>query len=598
MKFNSTTKRILAGITLSGLAGFNALEAGLEWQEIEGPAGTPGSFGPGVELGGQLYMTTFGGLQRSTDGLTWENLGPFQIYSTWLDGLTLEDGTVFLFAPRSGSVGRISPEGLLQTQSLSSEFGGTVRAAAAGNGRIVLGGGYSFTGADPAWWVSTDGGQSFTGYPGDGRIGDVGIEESIKGLQYYNGQFVAVGYPGEVWTSPDGESWTLNLIPTVEVARQQREVMLFDLEVLGGVLYASGSFTTLYKSTDGINWELVYQGSSSFDLERFHVDGQNVHAVSARGGHLYSSDGGQNWSYGNASNTNLLNIMGGGDYKYAGRYFAPANGSISFFTKVEFDELPAGTGAVVYGSGKWIVRTSAGTYLLGTNASSVFDEATTTDGTVYEHPWLGQFVFGTAGWVYHFNLGWIYTEARSGDDVWIFTPQLGWIHTRSTVWPAFYHGESGDWGLYEGSGELFYNLTAGALQSAETFGQEAWIVSAEWLIGKTLTITDSMGTHTVEIVDTNSVNATFNVQGKTLVYSTADTTTWFDSSATAALPEGRRFTFDIADITAPGIGDRVFPLIFTFENSKGGTSLLTYTYLSGFTPVSGTSIPGTFTVSQ
>lgn len=592
---------IKTGIALlTGIIGASTSAwAALEWQDISGNiTGSVGSYGIGAKIGDQLYVATQDGLFRSTDGVDWESLGQFGFYNTWLDGLILENGSTLLYASRSADVAVVSPLGEMQVETPGAAFFGNLRAAAEGNGRIVLGGGYTFGGADPAWWVSTDGGATYTSYQGESRIGDVSIEESLKGLVYYGDQFIAVGYPGEVWTSQTGESWTTHALPTVKVGNEDRALTLFDVKEVDGILYASGSYTTIFKSTDGINWEEVYAGSSYFDLERLHIDGSNWHAVSAKGGHIYSTNGGDSWAYASASNTNLLNILGGGDYKFAGRYFAPANGPISFFTKVEFEELGSGAKALVYGDGKWIATNSAGSFFLGSAPASIFDEATTVDGFYYEHPWLGWFVFGSRGWNYHYNLGWIYSEAQSGDDVWIFTPALGWIHTTSDVWPHFVHAESGDWGVYDGSGEAFYNLTAGEWQSAETFGDEPWIVSADWLIGKTLTINDTMGTHTVEIVSADSVNATFNVAGKTLIFSTADATTWFDSSALAAMPEGRRFTFDIADATAPGIGDRVFPLVFTFENNTGGTSLMSYTYLSGLFPVSRTNIEGTFTVSE
>lgn len=575
---------------LCGILAVNAAPS-IDWTEISGSNLTiPFSAPPLGALDGHFYTRTGGQVYRSIDGQSWDQVGTG---SLGLRGLKLENGHILLYDQYKVTVGDGSAWSVVQINP-DGEFPGA-SASAEGNGRIVLGGFRGIYQSDPAWWVSTDNAQSFTYYAGESRVGDVNVLETIKGLAFGNGIFVAVGYPGEVWTSATGETWTQNSLPLAQVGGNQLPQTLYDVKFVDGVFWACGGYMCIYTSTDGTSWQLAYQGAGGYALEKWAMDGNEWYAGGSTGGMAWSTNGGRSWSSAASSNKNYLDLTGGSGVFYGARYFAPAGQALNTFNALSFDWYTGGNPKVAYTEGKWLAFLNQKIYL-GTKPSSFLDSATTADGVYFEHPWLGWYAVPSRGWLYHYTLGWIYSEATNGDDVWIFTDQLGWIHTSETEWPYFYQASSGHWGYDLGGGESFWNESLGMVQSRAEFGQKPWVVSVAWLIGKTLTITDTMGTHTVEIVSNNSVNATFNVAGKQLVFTTADPTVWYDSGS-GVFPPGRRFNFDITDATAPGVGDRVNPLVFTFEDETGGTSLLSYTYLSGF-PVSRTNISGTFTVTE
>jgi len=126
-----------------------------------------------------------------------------------------------------------------QTPTINSTYGvtGECTGVVYGNGIFVASANLSydlsavFTSADAKTWTPLPSGQ----VPPKG----------FTLLAFGNGVFVGVAFPSTIYTSTNGASWTLRSsdIPGI----------IADIKFTQGAFYAITS-TTLYKSTDGINW--------------------------------------------------------------------------------------------------------------------------------------------------------------------------------------------------------------------------------------------------------------------------------------------------------------------------------------------------------
>jgi len=82
--------------------------------------------------------------------------------------------------------------------------------------------------------------------------------------------------------------------------------------------------------------------------------------------------------------------------------------------------------------------------------------------------WFGYFIDDTPGWIFHQNLGRLYTPSTSDTDLWLWSPDMGWLWTRSTIYPSLYSASSGGWLWYKpesANPRVFYNFTTGRWES-------------------------------------------------------------------------------------------------------------------------------------
>ena len=49
------------------------------------------------------------------------------------------------------------------------------------------------------------------------------------------------------------------------------------------------------------------------------------------------------------------------------------------------------------------------------------------------------------GWVFHEDLGWLYTVFSSNQKAWVWTQKNGWLWTSNSVFPYLYSNESTNW---------------------------------------------------------------------------------------------------------------------------------------------------------
>jgi len=611
MRFKETMKKlwctVLGCLILGTLWGQN-----LEWEAIEAE---------GISLS-ELYLNqAFLGADEGEFYLSANNQANEMplFYSedggmTWVKAVTgaglaygrdskmgfipLSEGEKLIYGVGSRILVHQTEEGF-STLELPVENGtASVRAGAASpDGTVVMVGARNSWQNDPAWWVSSDGGSNFTYFEGPDGQGGVDVYEFLSGIAYGNGVFVAVGWPGEAWTSSDGLEWQGHELPQHMSGDEGMTIRLHHIEFIEGHFWAVGDWLSIMRSENGMDWEIISSGPSGQPLTTLLVDGENWHAGGNTGGQAWSTDGGESWFAYYSRNDSYDPMVGGGGLIFADNYFAPAGASLGFFSRIELDFISGGFPKPAYSDGTWLLLYNEQLYR-GAKPASFLDSATSADGIYYEHPWLGWFTKGDNGWIFHYNMGWIYSAAKNDNQVWIYRKGLGWIFTNKANWPYFYHANSGEYGIYTDGPDWFWNVNRGIWQERSDFGKDPWLVSQEWLIGKTITIEDSEGTHTLVVERLNEVTATFNTSSaKVFELTPDDDTTWFDSGFGAGIEENRRFTFDISDATSPGIGDRVI-LVLHFESAEGGHSLMTYSYLSGLNAVSKENIEGTFTVGE
>jgi len=141
--------------------------------------------------------------------------------------------------------------------------------------------------------IAHDGEGLFVAVGQDGRIKsskggikwvgrDSGTVESLNGITYGNGKFVAVG-EGVIVTSSDGISWTTKSSLTLNEVVWHRDKF-----------YAVGKFGTILSSSDGEAWSKV-EIESDESLNDIYAYGTKLAVVGNDGG-FYSSDDGESWT--------------------------------------------------------------------------------------------------------------------------------------------------------------------------------------------------------------------------------------------------------------------------------------------------------------
>ncbi|MDC0646721.1 hypothetical protein OAP38_03125, partial [Opitutales bacterium] len=59
--------------------------------------------------------------------------------------------------------------------------------------------------------------------------------------------------------------------------------------------------------------------------------------------------------------------------------------------------------------------------------------------------WFGTFIYYEKGWLYHSQLGWLYSSSGQNGSVWLWSGEHGWLWTKADIWPYLYKDEAADW---------------------------------------------------------------------------------------------------------------------------------------------------------
>jgi len=59
--------------------------------------------------------------------------------------------------------------------------------------------------------------------------------------------------------------------------------------------------------------------------------------------------------------------------------------------------------------------------------------------------WFGMFIPDESGWLYHQEIGWLYSSAVKDGSVWLWNKPLGWVWTKQEAWPHLWSNRSKGW---------------------------------------------------------------------------------------------------------------------------------------------------------
>lgn len=227
-----------------------------------------------------------------------------------------------------------------------------------------------------------------------------GTTQSLSGVTYGNGSFVAVGANGTVLTSPDGVIWINRASGTTNWLR--------------GVTYANGTFVavgtigTILTSPDGVNWISRTSGTTNPLTGVTYGNGSFV-AVGTNGTILTSSDGAI-WTNRNF-NTVWLDGVTYGDGTFVavgwiGLILTSPDG-VNWTYRRGSTSL-SGLHAVTYGSGTFVA--------VGTQRAIVTspDGVNWTTGTAANNPRLNGVTYGSSSFVAVGSGGAILTSPDGG----------------------------------------------------------------------------------------------------------------------------------------------------------------------------------------
>lgn len=298
--FGSGTFVIVAHTILSQTNLFTSTDGGVVWSLQTIPAlGDPSVYAAYngsefVAMGLNVNGTTGGSVMTSTNGVTWTTTtSPFPTTSFPIAITTA--GTTFVAILQSGKIStnvttpidiETSPDGATWTPAASNNLPATwsqnipKQISYAAGGYLVVGDdGYIATAANLQSWTPLS------------PIVPVTYNH-LRGIHWFNHQFIAVGDDDTVLTSANGIAWTSENI-TGGTPSNLRDV------AYNGTRYVSvGSNGTVLTSTDAINWtaaQITPAVPSGTSFEDLTWNGSLFVAVGTSGV-IYSSPDGLTWT--------------------------------------------------------------------------------------------------------------------------------------------------------------------------------------------------------------------------------------------------------------------------------------------------------------
>ena len=77
-------------------------------------------------------------------------------------------------------------------------------------------------------------------------------------------------------------------------------------------------------------------------------------------------------------------------------------------------------------------------------------EAMQGEGGWLQSPWFGAFKYYEQGWLYHAELGWLYSSPAE-DGVWLWGSDNQWLWTKDGIYPYHYRWDDAAWGIWQKS---------------------------------------------------------------------------------------------------------------------------------------------------
>ena len=82
-------------------------------------------------------------------------------------------------------------------------------------------------------------------------------------------------------------------------------------------------------------------------------------------------------------------------------------------------------------------------------------------------PWFGTFLPYPQGWIYHIDLGWLFTHSGETGDLWLWSNELGWLWSGPGVYPYLFHLSTAHWLYFLAKREgkpLFYDYNTKSIK--------------------------------------------------------------------------------------------------------------------------------------
>lgn len=216
----------------------------------------------------------------------------------------------------------------------------------------------------------------------------LGVSESVIGLAYGNGAYVALTSFGGIWYSADAVSWVRRDSGAGEDGRYLRAIA----HGSGGFV-AVGDRGLVVRSTDGITWARPDAGAVD-DLTDVAA-GAGKFVVIGEGGRTYTSVNGTQWQSGTTLPESVLGVAFGGDRFIAitgdGAEYTSADGVA--WNEINITSLP--TRDIAYTSGQFLVRLDS--HILRSIDGKTWTASETLPGRMKS---VSAVAFGDSRWVF------------------------------------------------------------------------------------------------------------------------------------------------------------------------------------------------------
>ena len=67
------------------------------------------------------------------------------------------------------------------------------------------------------------------------------------------------------------------------------------------------------------------------------------------------------------------------------------------------------------------------------------------NGGWHTSSWFGSFLPYSSGWLYHADLGWLYSHSGPTADLWLWSAENGWLWTAPSIYPHLFQNSSASW---------------------------------------------------------------------------------------------------------------------------------------------------------
>ena len=200
-----------------------------------------------------------------------------------------------------------------------------------------------------------------------------GVSATLWGVEYGNGQFVAVGGDSAILTSTDGAVWRPQVSPTANT--------FWGIKYGAGRFVACASHGELATSTNGVDWQLTKTGLDASLVDVAYGGGRFV-VVAFEGKVLTSVDGQEPWQVIQTMTTKPFQ-----DVTYGGEHFVAGGGSVATSVDgIDWELVDVGSSTSMaasgYGYGRWWLGGSAGVIVSSEDLQSWTPAVTGESGLV------------------------------------------------------------------------------------------------------------------------------------------------------------------------------------------------------------------------